>query len=124
MKVYRVELPCGGGPFRSATCAFVGVGKNNHPYPDDEGIDFEYKHVFGCQSLRDIYGWFGHRIPHLMDNGFAISVYDVKKARVGGTQVAFDRKHAKLKKRISLSKMAKVKYIREYLDRGIVKNVA
>jgi len=128
MQVYRVEDEDGGGPYNgeNAPTAFTGdwiklingnINKDGNdlvnqpsPYRDipewAEPFTGHKRYRFGFRTIEQLHSWFHDGARQELDRrGFKWAKYEVPDqwVHVGGHQVAFDARRAKLIERLPLS---------------------
>lgn len=77
---YRVSAPDGSraDDVMEALCQAHGWSDNEHPTPDEDGIDsFEREHCCGFASVAQLREWFAGWLERLSDAGFQLYHYRV-----------------------------------------------
>jgi hypothetical protein len=103
MLIYRVEHPTTGyGPFTGGTGGRVRGLRGcapTHPEPQQDGIDFYFGWLVGCQSMALLCHWFCDAWRDLEHQGFVVRVYraiNPAGVKLGGKQCAFSKDNVEL----------------------------
>jgi len=116
MRIYRVEMLNGSGPYHGDG-SWINREYNAalHPLPIHDGIpcyDYLSNYRFGFESFDKFKAWFNCPIElsNLHNLGYCLSVYEIDKIQVaiGFKQVVFSLQYASLVNRIPLSEITHV----------------
>lgn len=99
MLVYRIEhSETNDGPYNGENCIdFDHYYGDDHPSPDNDGLDMYDYHKCGFKSKKQLHKWFNkEEIEKLHYYGFIMAIYNTPKGctQISDNQLIFDTEYA------------------------------